>query len=118
MSAIDAQADLDESKVDVAMNGGGEETESRQKTVQEKEELKDVIRKKREPEIALAKKAAANVWITEMRFARRAEVRCSCSALSSHSVADSFLASLKGNCGSSKSVYESSQISLPRLASL
>lgn len=72
MTAIDAAAEDDATR-DVAM-GDVEEAEGRQKTVQEKEEVKVEIRKKREPEIEEGRKAAANVWITEMRFARRAEV--------------------------------------------
>jgi cleavage stimulation factor subunit 3 len=72
MTAIDAAAEDD-----VAM-GDVEEAEGRQKTVQEKEEVKAEIRMKREPEIEEGRKAAANVWITEMRFARRAEVSWMC----------------------------------------
>jgi len=33
------------------------------------------IRERRRPEIESVKKAVANVWITEMRFARRSDVR-------------------------------------------
>lgn len=52
-----------------------EDEETRQKTVQEKEEAKAAIMQKHEKEVTNAKNAAASVWITEMRFARRAEVR-------------------------------------------
>lgn len=72
MAAFDAAAELEEQKPELL--GFGEEEEGRQKTVQEKEEAKTAIRNKREEELNVAKRGAANVWITEMRFARRAEV--------------------------------------------
>lgn len=72
MAAFDAAAELEEQKPE--LGGFGDEAEGRQKTVQEKEEAKVAIRKRREEEVNVAKRAAANVWITEMRFARRAEV--------------------------------------------
>jgi len=41
-------------------------------------QIKEAITKKAQPEIDALKKAAASAWITEMRFARRAEVRFCC----------------------------------------
>lgn len=52
----------------------GQDVEAFQKTVQEKEEMKVTIRGKNAAAVESAKRAAANVWITQMRFARRAEV--------------------------------------------
>ncbi|ORY53977.1 hypothetical protein BCR35DRAFT_310473 [Leucosporidium creatinivorum] len=51
----------------------GDDEETRQKTVQEKEEVKANIIKKHEGAVENAKRGAASVWITEMRFARRSE---------------------------------------------
>ncbi|KAM0751817.1 Suf-domain-containing protein [Meredithblackwellia eburnea MCA 4105] len=51
----------------------GEGDEGRQKTLAEKEEIKTSVAAKRQPETDVMKKAAANVWIAHMRFARRAE---------------------------------------------
>ena len=53
----------------------GQDVETFQKTVQEKEEMKVTIQAKNAAAVDSAKRAAANVWITQMRFARRAEVR-------------------------------------------
>lgn len=52
----------------------GEDVESRQKKIVQKEEITTAIRAKRASEVTKATNAAANVWITELRFARRAEV--------------------------------------------
>lgn len=52
-----------------------ESVEAREKRSQEIEELKKEIRERKAPEIETVKKAVANVWITEMRFARRSDVR-------------------------------------------
>lgn len=51
-----------------------QDAESRQKIVEEKETIKAEIKARSEGEILTAKGAAANVWITQMRFARRSEV--------------------------------------------
>lgn len=64
----------EELNVDVS---NSEDAESRQKIVEDKDALKVSIKEKSEGEISSAKGAAANVWITQMRFARRAEVRIS-----------------------------------------
>ncbi|GAA5990953.1 hypothetical protein JCM11641_007443 [Rhodosporidiobolus odoratus] len=47
--------------------------ETREKKAQEIEELKKEIREAKQSEIDSVKRAAANVWITEMRFARRSD---------------------------------------------
>ncbi|BGP13243.1 mRNA 3'-end-processing protein rna14 [Rhodosporidiobolus nylandii] len=47
--------------------------EAREKKASELEELKKEIRERRQVEIDSTKRAAANVWITEMRFARRSD---------------------------------------------
>ncbi|GAA5850924.1 hypothetical protein JCM8547_009132 [Rhodosporidiobolus lusitaniae] len=47
--------------------------ETREKKAQEVEELKKGVRERRQPEIDGVKQAAANVWITKMRFARRSD---------------------------------------------
>ncbi|BGO88812.1 hypothetical protein NBRC10512_002167 [Rhodotorula toruloides] len=50
-----------------------ESVEAREKRSQEMEELEKEIRERKAPEIETVKKAVANVWITEMRFARRSD---------------------------------------------
>ncbi|GAA5826113.1 hypothetical protein JCM11251_007169 [Rhodosporidiobolus azoricus] len=47
--------------------------ETREKKAQEIEALKKEVKDRRLPEIASVKQAAANVWIAEMRFARRSD---------------------------------------------
>ena len=76
--AIDAQhapstTGGEESKPSVSENAG-EDVESRQKVLWMKEEIAEKIRGGRKAEMDSGIRAAANVWITEMRFARRAEV--------------------------------------------
>lgn len=44
-------------------------------------QIRENITKKAAPRIDSLKRALANVWITEMRFARRAEVRKACTKL-------------------------------------
>lgn len=56
------------------VNTNGEDVESRQKKIVEKEEITIAIKAKRASAVEKATNAAANVWITELRFARRAEV--------------------------------------------
>lgn len=76
LAAIDAVGGELSVPVVPTTNGEGEEVdESRQKIVMDKEEAKKNIEKKFEEEMELTKKAVANVWIAQMRFARRAEVR-------------------------------------------
>lgn len=60
--------------------------ETREKKAAEVDEIKKKVREKRQPEIDSVKRAAANVWITEMRFARRSDVRSPSSVLSLNSV--------------------------------
>lgn len=69
LQAFDDDADKE------TVNGENGDAEGGEKTVQEKEEVKVNITKRREPDVEAVKRLAANVWITEMRFARRAEVR-------------------------------------------
>lgn len=66
METFDAKASATE---------GANGDEDGERTVQEKEEVKAAISKRREGEVEAVKKRAASVWIVEMRFARRAEVR-------------------------------------------
>lgn len=66
----------EEEKVEGADAAEEEDTvETREKKALEIEEVKKEVREKRQPEIDSVKRAAANVWITEMRFARRSDVR-------------------------------------------
>ncbi|GAA6055006.1 hypothetical protein JCM3770_000490 [Rhodotorula araucariae] len=54
--------------------GGEEDTvEEREAKAEEIEALKKEVKDKKAPEIESVKKAVANVWITEMRFARRSD---------------------------------------------
>ncbi|GAA5979059.1 hypothetical protein JCM10908_002790 [Rhodotorula pacifica] len=56
--------------------GVGEEDETvemREKRAQELEAVRDEIKERRTPEIEVIKRAVANVWIAEMRFARRSD---------------------------------------------
>ncbi|GAA5932051.1 hypothetical protein JCM3775_004224 [Rhodotorula graminis] len=54
--------------------GGDEDTvDEREQKAEELEALRSEIRERRRPEIESVKKAVANVWITEMRFARRSD---------------------------------------------
>ena len=55
------------------MEEGGA-VEKREKKAEEEEKKKKEVKDKYEPEIERLKKMAASVWITEMRFARRADV--------------------------------------------
>ncbi|KAI5478156.1 mRNA 3'-end-processing protein RNA14 [Pseudohyphozyma bogoriensis] len=59
-------------KEDEAM-GNGDDAEAREKVTVEKEQIRSNIADKRKKEVDVAKSAASNVWITQMRFARRAE---------------------------------------------
>lgn len=68
LQAFDDDADKDQSNEEGADAEGGE------KTVQEKEEVKAKITQRREADVEAVKRLAASVWITEMQFARRAEV--------------------------------------------
>lgn len=61
----------EESNVDPSVS---QDAESRQKIVEDKDATRAEIKGKSEGEILTAKGAAANVWITQMRFARRSEV--------------------------------------------
>ncbi|GAA5920123.1 hypothetical protein JCM1841_004448 [Sporobolomyces salmonicolor] len=47
--------------------------ETREKKAEDVENAKKAVREKRKPEIDSLKRMAANVWITEMRFARRSD---------------------------------------------
>ncbi|GAA5863399.1 hypothetical protein JCM1840_007513 [Sporobolomyces johnsonii] len=47
--------------------------ETREKKAEDVENAKKAVREKRQPEIDSLKRMAANVWITEMRFARRSD---------------------------------------------
>lgn len=79
--------------------GGGEEdtVEEREQKAEQIELLRKEIRERRKPEIESVKKAVANVWITEMRFARRSDVRLSVARVSRARVgADSRLLELQG----------------------
>lgn len=58
---------------DEDMDEGGA-VEKREKKAEEEEKAKKEVRDKYEPEVARLKSMAASVWITEMRFARRADV--------------------------------------------
>jgi len=58
---------------DEEMEEGGA-VEKREKKAEEEEKKKKEVRDRYEPEIERFKKMAASVWITEMRFARRADV--------------------------------------------
>ncbi|BGP22110.1 mRNA 3'-end-processing protein rna14 [Rhodotorula toruloides] len=64
-------------QIKAAQDDGREEeaesVEAREKRSQEIEELKKEIRERKAPEMETVKKAVANVWITEMRFARRSD---------------------------------------------
>ncbi|KAK4705927.1 cleavage stimulation factor subunit 3, partial [Phenoliferia sp. Uapishka_3] len=51
----------------------GADDEGRQKHLIEKEEIKAEVVARKQAEVDTAKKGAANVWIAQMRFARRAE---------------------------------------------
>lgn len=80
LNALDeaTQADLSVAlaSYDVAETAvNGEDAEAREKKLQEKEQITTAITAKRQREVDVVKKAAANVWITQMKFARRAEVR-------------------------------------------
>lgn len=57
-----------------AVDTNGDDVESRQQKMEERENLTKLIKEKRQAEVDTNTKAAANVWITKMRFARRAEV--------------------------------------------
>ncbi|GAA6000875.1 hypothetical protein JCM10207_004701 [Rhodosporidiobolus poonsookiae] len=54
-------------------DGEDDTVEAREKLAMQVEELKKKVREARQPEIEDLKRAAANVWITEMRFARRSD---------------------------------------------
>lgn len=53
--------------------GVAEDVETREKKLLEREEISSTIKVRHEMQRDAAVKAAANVWITEMTFARRAE---------------------------------------------
>ncbi|GAA5894906.1 cleavage polyadenylation factor subunit RNA14 [Sporobolomyces salmoneus] len=57
---------------DEEMEEGGS-VEKREKKAEEEEKKKKEVKDKYEPEVERLKKMAASVWITEMRFARRAD---------------------------------------------
>lgn len=59
--------------VEEAGDAASEEVEVRQKVVQDKEDAEKAVREKRKPGSETLREAAANVWIAEIRFARRAE---------------------------------------------
>lgn len=64
-------------KAQAEAGGVGEEDETvemREKRAQELEEVRTEIKERRTPEIEVIKRAVANVWIAEMRFARRSDV--------------------------------------------
>ncbi|GAA5960372.1 hypothetical protein JCM3765_007490 [Sporobolomyces pararoseus] len=70
----------EEAEVKKEENGNGDEemeeggaVEKREKKAEEEEKKKKEVKDKYEPEIERLKKMAASVWITEMRFARRAD---------------------------------------------
>lgn len=67
LAAYDAQQSIQE------MEGGDDE--GRQKHLIEKENIKVKVLARRQGDVDTAKKGAANVWIAQMRFSRRAEVR-------------------------------------------
>ncbi|SCV72519.1 BQ2448_4056 [Microbotryum intermedium] len=69
-NALDAEFDIKVQRE----NGVGEEDEddSRQKRVQEKDEIKKRIEKQREAILNTNKKAVASIWVNQMTFARRA----------------------------------------------
>ncbi|GAA6030053.1 hypothetical protein JCM8097_009232 [Rhodosporidiobolus ruineniae] len=74
----EAVAEREEKKMEeVKTEGAAEEeedtVETREKKAEEVEALKKEVRDRRAPEIESVKRAAANVWITEMRFARRSD---------------------------------------------
>ncbi|GAA5910917.1 hypothetical protein JCM6882_001931 [Rhodosporidiobolus microsporus] len=79
---VEAVAEHEE-KVQVKAEGGEGEAakteeeedtvETREKKAQEVEAVRTEVRERRQPEIDSVKRAAANVWITEMRFARRSD---------------------------------------------
>ena len=54
-------------------DAASEEVEVRQKMVQDKEDADKAVRSKRKPGYESIREAAANAWIAEIRFARRAE---------------------------------------------
>ncbi|GAA5902824.1 hypothetical protein JCM8208_006485 [Rhodotorula glutinis] len=59
---------------DRVAEGGDEDTvDEREQKAEELVALRKEIRERRKPEIESVKKAVANVWITEMRFARRSD---------------------------------------------
>ncbi|GAA5873550.1 hypothetical protein JCM16303_001161 [Sporobolomyces ruberrimus] len=60
-------------EADEDMEEEGGSAEKREKKAEEEEKRKKEVRDKYEPEIESLKKMAASVWITEMRFARRAD---------------------------------------------
>ncbi|GAA5994765.1 hypothetical protein JCM5350_007986 [Sporobolomyces pararoseus] len=73
-------ASAEEAEVKKEENGNGDEemeeggaVEKREKKAEEEEKKKKEVKDKYEPEIERLKKMAASVWITEMRFARRAD---------------------------------------------
>ena len=53
----------------------GADDEGRQKHLVKKEEIRVNVEARRQGDVDSARKGAANVWIAQMRFARRAEVR-------------------------------------------
>lgn len=64
-------------KAQAEAGGVGEEDETvemREKRAQELEEVRNEIKERKTPEIEVIKRAVANVWIAEMRFARRSDV--------------------------------------------
>jgi cleavage stimulation factor subunit 3 len=80
LAELEAAA-AEEDEVKKEENGTGDEdmeeggaVEKREKKAEEEEKKKKEVRDKYEPEIERMKKMAASVWITEMRFARRADV--------------------------------------------
>ena len=69
-------------KAQAEAGGVGEEDETvemREKRAQELEEVRNEIKERKTPEIEVIKRAVANVWIAEMRFARRSDVSASLS---------------------------------------
>lgn len=67
-------------KAQAEAGGVGEEDETvemREKRAQELEEVRNEIKERKTPEIEVIKRAVANVWIAEMRFARRSDVSVS-----------------------------------------
>lgn len=61
-------------QLEVEGRADGDDAEGREKTSSEKEEITRTINEKRKMDVDVAKKGAANAWIAQMRFARRAEV--------------------------------------------